>query len=76
MPKTVKQLRDQLAELPDHAIVILSRDPEGNGFEDYDGWAMEKILDEEIRDEDELDEVELDRAVTAVILWPGGCRYD
>lgn len=76
MPKTVKQLRDELANYRDDTLVIMSRDPEGNGFEDFDGVSTERILDGEIRDGDELDEDEMEESESVLILWPGGRRYE
>lgn len=29
---TVKKLREQLADLPDDALVVIAKDPEGNGY--------------------------------------------
>jgi hypothetical protein len=68
---TVKQLRERLALCPDEAIVVLSKDAEGNGFSplpDGDGLSVGRYVADstwsgEFRGDDP-DEV------VAVCLWP------
>lgn len=77
---TVAQLRDILAKLPDDAIVIMSKDSEGNAFspldevgdtEDVDWYVPDSGYSGELRsDEYDADEDGPDGAVPCVVLWP------
>jgi hypothetical protein len=68
---TVKQLRERLALCPDDAIVVLSKDAEGNDFSPLpfdDGLAIGRYVADstwsgEFRADDEAE-------VVAVCLWP------
>lgn len=47
---TVKELREILADIPDTHVVVLSRDPEGNGYAPASGDLAEGIYDESERE--------------------------
>ncbi len=67
-PMTVAQLRTALAEHPDDLPVIVSRDPEGNGFKAL--W--EVAPSRWFPDEEELvsDEDGGTDGVACLVLWP------
>ncbi len=77
---TVAQLRDILAKLPGDAIVVMSKDAEGNGFspfcevgddENPDWYVAESSWSGQLRDEEyDADEDGPDGAVPCVVLWP------
>lgn len=67
---TVAELRAVLATMEGRRVVVLSRDPEGNGFSRLDecvpaDWDpnVREVLDEDI-------EFHPDHAQPCVVLWP------
>ncbi len=77
---TVAKLREILSRLPDDALVVMSKDSEGNSFspfyevgntEGVDWYVAESSYSGELRS-DEYDAAEdgPDGAVPCVVLWP------
>lgn len=77
---TVAKLREILAKLPDDAIVVMSKDAEGNNFSPFcevgndeasDWYRAESSWSGYLRDEEyDPDEDGPDGAVSCVVLWP------
>jgi hypothetical protein len=75
----VSKLIEYLKTLDPDAIVILSKDAEGNGFSPITGdhsegiyvpdtnWSGEFYCNDDIAEEDDID---TEGAVRAVVLWP------
>lgn len=82
LKELIEELQEIVKESPDAAdrVVIMSRDPEGNGYSEYYGYGFQKYdeTDGEVypdgSDEDsEEDEDEWEApedAVPAIVLWP------
>lgn len=74
---TVAKLRTLLADAPDDALVVMSKDAEGNGFSPFaelggtDHYVAESAWAGHLRDEEyDPDEDGEDGAVPCVVLWP------
>jgi hypothetical protein len=65
---TVEELKIELEKLPDNAVVIISKDEEGNGFNEL--FCIEQCLfngkDVFEHDDDDVN----DELKDAVVLWP------
>ena len=77
---TVGELRKILEGVPDDHLVVLSRDPEGNGFKEADGWSDGGFDGEDFRLREltpalkEAGYTEEDcnsDAPPCILLWPG-----
>lgn len=73
---TVGELIKELTDCPEDAVVVLSKDGEGNGFSPLSNHSAEHYRAEntysgELRDS-EYDEAEdgPDGAIRAIVLWP------
>ena len=69
-PKTVGTLREALKGLPDDLPVILSRDEEGNGFNDLYYVEVSKYIDGEPVHPDDVDSWDPKELIDVVVLWP------
>jgi len=75
----IELLKGLVEEDPEHGerVVIMSRDPEGNGFSEFDAWGTtnfdpedDETYSDEEDEEDNQDFGVPDSAVPALILWP------
>ena len=61
---TVAELRDQLANVDDDVIIVLSSDSKGNSFHEIDSCEYAKYEEGEIMDIDDED------GEDCIVLWP------
>lgn len=69
----VKELIEALNEVPQELEVVMSKDPEGNGFRKFSGdFSFCNFKDEDniFHEEDILDHSIPSEEMNAVILWP------
>lgn len=69
---TVRELIEELRSANQDALVVMSQDPEGNGFSPLDGLGEALYGNNEITDDwDVSTRKDLDYMLTdAVVLWP------
>lgn len=68
---TVKQLKVALSKLDDNLLVVLSRDEEGNGFQELAEVQGDIIFSSgEVYPKGFLEEDAPDDGVESVVLWP------
>jgi hypothetical protein len=77
MQKTVKDLIEELSQLDQDLPVIMSRDSEGNDYEDFsDADIMLLTEDDAIHAEDDPWVSGEENVKPVLVLWPGGKRYE
>lgn len=82
---TVKELKQQLKDLPDDALVVLQKDSEGNGFSPLSGVGLPELycpnndwsgevnrLEFDIKYYENIEDYESfkSEAVQCIVLWP------
>jgi len=79
---TVKELKELLKDVDDSRIIVLSKDAEGNGYEELrivddnstfdasEGAIGIENLTKEYKEQGYTEEDQLENGVCAVVLWP------